>query len=117
MEESTGNLFSSPGSGTPAKARFLCRTSDIRPVDAKLSYSGKWWEWQANRAIGGLLLPRQLVRKSLSSLIEESEFGPSLADSKRSAAERHVAETFDVNPVVARIRLAEMFPRTKQAEF
>jgi hypothetical protein len=35
----------------------LCR--DIRPVRG--GYTGEWWEWQANRGMGALLLPRSEV--------------------------------------------------------
>ena len=41
--------------------RVLCRADDICGVEAKRGYDGKWWEYQANRAIGGLLLPKKLV--------------------------------------------------------
>lgn len=113
IEDATPSLFDSRKKDG---ANFLCRPADISPASGVPVYNGKWWEWQANRAIGGLLLPKGLVRKAVSSFGEENQFGWKLLDSKRLAAERHLAATFDVNLVVARIRLAEMFPITKQAQ-
>jgi hypothetical protein len=98
--------------------KILCRDGDIRP--AARSYDGRWWEWQANRCIGGLLLPKTLVREALSQLLTESVVtkSPSLLPANRTLAEKTLSEVFDVNPVVARIRLGEMFPDPKgQIEF
>lgn len=98
--------------------KILCRDSDIRPVGR--SFDGRWWEWQANRCIGGLLLPKKLVREVLAKFLTESVVtrSPTLLPANRKLAEKIVSETFDVNPVVARIRLNEMFPDTKgQIEF
>jgi hypothetical protein len=69
-----------------------------------------WIEEEANRAIGGLLLPKPLVLKLVEPLLETGEFGKVLSAGKRPKAESDISEVFDVNPVVARIRLQEMFP-------
>ena len=100
--------------------RILCRETDIKPVGQKRGYDGRWWEWQANRAIGGLLLPTFLVRKAVMPLLDKAAVtgSPSLPSVKRSEAERLVADTFEVNLVVARIRLDDLFPENKgQIEF
>lgn len=104
--------------------RFLCRDNDVDPAAAKQpakAYDGRWWEWQANRAIGGFLLPKQLVLAALEPMLAKALVtgSPSLPASSREAASRHLAETFDVNPVVARIRISEMFPDAsgRQMEF
>ena len=74
-------------------------------------YHGKWWEWQANQAIGGLLLPGALVLKCLSPLLgpvdimQASALPPSILEE----AVELVATTFEVNPVVARIRQSDLF--------
>ncbi|NJK90497.1 MAG: hypothetical protein HC904_00900 [Blastochloris sp.] len=116
IEDSTPSLFGPQDPSHKGSPKFLCRTSDISPVSGTPVYNGKWWEWQANRAISGLLLPKSLFRKAISSFLEESQYGPKLPGSKRQKAEQHLAETFDVNPVVARIRLTEIFPPTKQVD-
>ena len=96
------------------KRRILCREADIGATGT--SYHGKWWEWQANQAIGGLLLPRELVETSLESLTEERGlFGTRvLPSAHRQPAVRVLAEAFDVNPAVARIRLSGLFPSDDQ---
>ena len=96
------------------KRRILCREADIGATST--SYHGKWWEWQANQAIGGLLLPRELVETCVESLTEEQGlFGIRvLPSTHREPAARLLAEVFDVNPTVARIRLSGLFPSDDQ---
>jgi hypothetical protein len=97
----------------------LCRDNDIRPGEGRRSYDGRWWEWQANRAIGGFLLPKELVRQVVERLIDRSTMvkSPALSPAARQKAEKDVAEIFDVNPVVARIRIHEFFPERHEAQF
>lgn len=111
--EQTGDLF---GEVRESPKSFLCRGTDISPTAGATpqKYDGQWWEWQANRAIGGLLLPKPLVRKFLSKMLTTAAGVPTLPDAKRGLAEREVSMIFDVNPVVARIRLQELFPRENQ---
>jgi hypothetical protein len=96
--------------------RIMCRPVDIKPVG--IAYDGKWWEWQANRCIGGLLLPKGLVRSSVDHFLTRSVAtnSPRLGPSVRGEAERHIAKIFNVNPVVARIRLHEIFPDVSGAQ-
>lgn len=115
MEDaSTGSLFEGTRDESP---RILCRDRDVGPVGAKATYSGRWWEWQANRAIGGLLLPRKLVTTAISGMLNREKIVHVLPNDKRNEAEAFTAETFDVNPAVARIRLQEMFPVSQQISF
>jgi hypothetical protein len=44
--------------------RILCRDVPDAPQTAR-GYAGRWWEFQANKAIGGLLMPRRLVERAL----------------------------------------------------
>jgi hypothetical protein len=104
--------------------RFLCRPGDIDPAAASRPtrpYEGLWWEWQANRAIGGFLLPKNLVLIALAPFVNRALVtgSPSLPASAREAASRSLAGIFEVNPVVARIRISEMFPDVtgRQMEF
>lgn len=96
------------------RRRILCRAADFENQSGE--YHGRWWEWQANQAIGGFLLPAKLVLECVDSLLEPVGMlrvrmlpAPTL-----EAAVRLVATTFDVNPVVARIRLTELFPQSEQ---
>ena len=87
--------------------RILCRKEDIAG-----KYNGRWWEVQANKAIGGFLLPRALVISSVQHLMKPAGLlgMPSLLPEDRQAAISHVAETFEVNLKPAEIRLAAIFP-------
>lgn len=99
------------------ECRILCRTNDIKP--ARQRYNGKWWEWQANRAIGAFLLPLPLVRLSLADMVSKGEVTgvESLPADKHALATARLAETFEVNPIVAKIRIEELFPQKSQLTF
>lgn len=96
------------------RRRILCRESDIRATGT--GYDGKWWEWQANQAIGPLLLPSELVGIAVESLTEEQGMlGIRVLPSAHlEPAARLLAEAFDVNPAAARIRLSRLFPADAQ---
>ncbi len=74
-------------------------------------YSGRWWEFQANKAIGGLLMPRRLVCQALEDFtIQVGSLGQvTVPQAKFETAVRELSKTFNVNPVVARMRIAELF--------
>lgn len=119
--ETPGQPIFSEGEGKDSNIkdrRILCRDSDVRP--ASKQYNGRWWEWQANRCISGFLLPKNLVLTALEGLLTDSVVtrSPTLAAAKRRDAEQLLSTTFEVNQIVARIRLGEMFPDTRgQMEF
>ena len=101
--------------GQGASPRVLCR-DDRGPGGTK--YQGEWWEYQANRTIGGLLLPRQLVLKALKPFLEPvGLLGISnLPRDRRGDAAMRLADSFDVNPIVAVLRLSELFPEQDGAQ-
>jgi hypothetical protein len=91
--------------------QILCR--DVQGDEQKASrYDGRWWEYQANRAMGGLLCPRPLVLEAMKAfLVPAGLLGVEFLDEKRrEESVRALAHIFDVNPVVARIRISELFP-------
>jgi hypothetical protein len=93
--------------------KVLCRADSIVETSLhKNSYDGRWWEFQANRAIGALLLPKLLVEQCLGQfLVSRGLLGrPTLPEESREKASRNLAATFEVNPVVARIRIGELYP-------
>jgi len=108
------------GDGLASDApKILCRDVGISgsdPATKKPPY--RWWEFQANQAMGALLLPKALVEKAVTPmLVFRGMFGlPALADDRREPAARLVAETFDVNPIVARIRLDALYPPAAAAQ-
>jgi hypothetical protein len=93
---------------------ILCRSEDIL-VDTQRSYAGRWWEFQANQAIGSLLLPSLLMNAFLNqSGIKPSSLGTSvLTPAQREALVKKAAVIFDVNQIVVRIRLDSLFSQKK----
>ena len=98
--------------------RILCRDFPGVPSTGKRRYDGRWWEFQANSAIGPLLLPRPLVRSALQTLLETRGLMETqiLKTENRAEAIKKLTEVFDVNPVVARIRLDEIFPDSETGQ-
>jgi hypothetical protein len=91
--------------------QILCR--DVQGEEKKPQrYDGGWWEVQANRAMGGLLCPRPLMQEAMKPFLSPAGLlGVEVLDeNRREAAVRELAEIFDVNPAVTRIRIQEMFP-------
>lgn len=93
------------------ETQILCR-DERQP---QRGYDGRWWEYQAQMAIGPLLMPRALVRPVVEPLLRSSGMlqMPLLPDRSRGAAISIVAETFDVNPAAARVRIGVMFPQQR----
>lgn len=86
---------------TSKSPKTFCRDTENN------TYNGEWWEWQANRAMGSLLIPRSLLEKALKPFISDG----GLLDTKQrqianiEEAIKALSDTFDVNPIVARYRL------------
>jgi hypothetical protein len=74
-----------------------------------------WSEFQANRAISALLLPRKLVAMALQPYLSSTGTlgGTTLDPARRRAAEVALSDTFDVNPIVVRILLDELYSPAK----
>lgn len=94
---------------------ILCRDSSVGIPSESMGthgYDGRWWEFQANKVIGVLLLPRLLVNEALDSfLVSQGLIGiRRLDEMRREEAVHRLANIFDVNPAVARIRIGELFP-------
>ena len=94
------------------RRRIICRQEDLTAGPG--GYDGKWWEWQANQAIGGLLSPQRLVAACVEPLMDTSSLAPALPTPKRDRAARQVAATFEVNLTVARIGIGSVFPPGEQ---
>ena len=91
--------------------QILCR--DVQGDEKKAHrYDGRWWEVQANRAMSSLLCPRTLVLDAMKPFLASAGLLglEVLAENRREEAVRSLAEIFDVNPAVTRIRIAEMYP-------
>jgi len=101
----------------PNAPKVLCRDVPIGGSSTS-RYDGQWWEFQANRAIGALLMPKPLLDLvMLPFLVSRGTFGGKLLDaSKRTEAEEALARLFDVNRAVARIRLEESYPQGNERQ-
>jgi len=105
------SLFGGDSDVNPTK--MLCREESVsgEPNCQKAKYDGRWWEFQANRAIGALLLPRSLVQNCLGPLLKENGLlgTKTLHPSLHEKAAELLANVFDVNPIVAKIRVVEIY--------
>lgn len=95
--------------------RILCRKQDF---ESRSGYDGRWWEVQANCAIGGFLLPKRLFRSACENYLEPvGSLGlKEIPAAKREIAARELAEIFDVNPKVIAIRLDNLFPAVSRQQ-
>ena len=103
------------------KQTILCRPGTVGSPNESAGtrrYDGRWWEFQANKVIGVLLIPRQLVDEALDSLlVSQGRLGIRLLDeTRREEAVHGLADAFDVNPAVARIRVEELFPASASGQ-
>lgn len=100
----------------PNAPKVLCR--DVAGSAQRPGYDGRWWEFQANRAIGALLLPISLVQAAIRPFLEaRGSLGFTALDpGRRGDAISLLADTFDVNPAVARIRLEQIFPSANERQ-
>jgi hypothetical protein len=110
LGEKPASLFR--GDPYPNESGILCRGEDIQGVPEQRKKKYEWWEYQANMAIGPLLLPKSLVMAALQPfLVKKGLLGiEGLDQGRREEAAKALAEIFEVNPVVVRIRLEAMFP-------
>jgi hypothetical protein len=91
--------------------QILCR--NVHGDEKKAHrYDGRWWEVQANRAMSSLLCPKPLVREAMKPFLSPAGVlgFEVLAENLREEAARTLAEIFDVNAAVTRIRIGEMYP-------
>lgn len=107
MGQRPPSLFEDDGK----RPEILCRDFPGEHNGAR-RYQGKWWEFQANKAIGGLLMPQHLVVQAASDyLVDVGGLGArALGGARRDACIVALSDVFDVNPAVARLRLDEIFP-------
>lgn len=107
------------GDFSNAKApRVLCKEEHVCKPGEERGYDGRWWEYQANKMMAALLMPRDLVLKVAEPFCSASgHFGRRrLEAARRRAAEQAVADTFNVNPQAARLRLDNLFPAAEEAQ-
>jgi len=96
----------------PVGPKVLCRDIPTAGAETSHRYRGQWWEFQANRAIGSLLMPKPLLSIAIAPFLKAQGLGQSLV--RRGEAVETLANTFNVNPVVARIRLDGLYPQDER---
>lgn len=103
--DQTRPLFGDWSEGRAPK--ILCRGEVTEPGSNTAP-----WEYQANMVMAAILLPACLVDVAVTPFLTPcGQLGlPKLLDPNRQTAIRALADLFDVNPVVVRIRLSQMFP-------
>ena len=90
--------------GSQASRRELCR--DVRPVGR--GYTGEWWEWQANRGMGALLLPKSEMVAFVRANYE--------ADAGDNQLVRSVAGRYMVSTQVASLRFDQLTGPTDSSQ-
>jgi hypothetical protein len=110
LGEKPASLFN--GDLYPNEPGILCRGEDIQGVPEQTRKKYEWWEYQANMAIGPLLLPRSLVATAVQPfLVKKGLLGiEGLDQARREEAVKQLAEIFQVNPIVVKLRLGALFP-------
>lgn len=103
---------------TPSAPRILCKLDHLQTARPNAGYDGDWAEYQANRGMASLLLPKHLVALALAPFLRPSgSLGVQvLDDARREEAARKLAESFDVNPFAARLRIDALYPKAAEAQ-
>lgn len=103
------------GEAKSTDSSTICR-GDFEATLRAGAYTGDWKEYQANMVIGPILLPRKLVAQALENLLNASRLSgvAGLHHNRREQAVLQLSELFDVNPIVAKFRIDELYPNSAQ---
>lgn len=106
-DTSTLSLFDHPANMNENQAKIICRTSNI----GNFHYKGEWWEYQANRCMASLLLPRELFLKYAKKQISIGKFPTfeaAIETGNAMTIVRQLSEIFDVSQQAVFFRLSSM---------
>jgi len=99
------------------RPRILCRDDSVQGMRGFKGTSNPWWEIQANLVIGPLLMPKALVVTALEPFCIKTGLGCQVPDrSRQEESVTVLSEIFDVNPIVAKIRLESLFPPSQDSQ-
>jgi hypothetical protein len=105
----TLSLFSE---SAPEAPKVLCRQDGIESFrGGPAGYDGEWWEYQANRGMASLLLPRREVINYLLELLSARGFEnikDAMKAGKTEEIVREIMRIFDINMPVVVFRLQEI---------
>lgn len=98
------------------KPGIVCRNETVDEP----RYRGEWWEFQANRCMGALLMPGELIQAELAGALSETgfkNFSEALRAGVSEAVVRALAKAFDVSFAVVFYRLEQLgyLPKAGQA--
>jgi hypothetical protein len=102
----------------PSAPRVLCKIDLAEASGHAARYEGDWAEFQANRAMAALVLPRGLVQSATAPyLVSVGTLGrKELGRDRSDEAALALAEIFDVNPIAVRFRLEHLYSSSAQAQ-
>ena len=103
----SGRLFEQESVKEPS---VLCRGEAIGSFKSG-GYGGRWWEYQANRAMASLLLPRNTLMSHVKHELEKrgtSNMEEVLCAGELETLTRNIMQTFDVSMSVTSYRLQEL---------
>jgi Zn-dependent peptidase ImmA (M78 family) len=98
---------------------ILCRdVNGVEKEENNKTYSGRWWEFQANKVMGMLLLPPELVRQSMEPYMDDPGLlgTARIREGSRVDAVRALSDIFDVNRIVVEYRLKELYPEASSGQ-
>jgi len=103
------SLFSASQIATRAEVRkpIMCRSEGVTGA----GYSGEWWEFQANRCMASLLLPRKLTGDSVRRRLADGGFKTGEECIRAGSGQlliEQVADEFDVSQTVTLYRLQSL---------
>ena len=107
----TLSLFNdAPVARTP---RILCRHETVEALAPSASprYDGQWWEYQANRGMACLLLPRRMLADQVRDICatrKHASIEVAVRDGDGELVVRRLSEVFDVNPKMLFYRLQDL---------
>lgn len=109
QDTETFSLFSeSPvGATKTAKAPIMCRPEGVGNV----GYKGEWWEYQANRCMAALLLPKKIVSESVRKRFKDGGFKSGEDCVARGHGEglvREISDEYDVSQIATLYRLQDL---------
>lgn len=94
----------------PPTPKVLCRREAVDSFSHG-GYDGQWWEFQANRGMASLLLPRREVSKFVQDALATRKrltFQEALAAREAESVVREVVRSFDVSMQAVIYRLQEL---------
>lgn len=86
---------------------ILCREEVI----GNRHYNGEWWEYQANRCMAALLLPKQNLKEAVSlqlQLLNTPDFTAAIKSDNAMQVIRALADIFDVSVEATMYRLKDL---------